>query len=289
MSMCWAYPITPRPLRQLIIESQYIISGKVVSVTELPADPQQNGAQALARIEIIEVFKGNLQQPYIEVPFDLNMICPQPANYEPNTWVMAFLDFEQGKFDTHALSYGSKTLTPDELQVYKERVLEMQNILKVQDALEQYKQTLDWLITCAEHPATQWEGVFELSPHSDFMSFYTQEKQTDYGAFLSVPQKERLMNILKKKAVFDYGDFGIIDLVYPGNEPYIDQKLIESLSKLDDFGLFFAAEYMQRLQHLVAPRLFDKYIENAQRYAFEDENPKKQKKNIAAFIASIKK
>lgn len=289
ISQVWAYPITPRPLRQLIKESQYIITGQVVSVTELPSTPQQYRAQALAKIQIEQTLKGHLEQTFIEVPFDTHMICPQPAYYEPNTWVMAFLDFEQGVFNTHALSYGSKTLQPDELKVYQERVLEMQKILTLQDPFEQYKQTLDWLITCAEHPATQWEGVFELSPDSDFMSFYASQKQSSLGQFLSVAHKERLMNILKNKAVLAYGDLGIVDLVYPGNEAYIDQKLIESLSQLDEFGLLFTADYMLRLQHLVAPKLFEKYIENAQKYVFEEENPKKQKKNIAAFIASIKK
>lgn len=286
---CLAYPITPRPLRQLIIESQYIISGKVISVTELELDPNYYTAKAQAKIEITQVFKGNLQKQFMEIQFDNYIGCPQPAHYKPNTLVIAFLDFEKDKFFTHALSYGSKTLEANDIEVYKERILEMQRILEIKDQLKQYEETLDWLITCVENPATQWEGVFELSPQSNFMSFYSQGKQIDFGQFLSKNQKERLLKILKKKDFFNYGDFGIIDLVYTGNEQFIDNRLIESLSKLDEFELLFTNEYMQRLKHLIAPKLFEKYLEKAEKYSIEFGKEKKQKKNIANFIASIRK
>lgn len=286
---CFAYPITPRPLRQLIVESQYIISGKVLSVEKLERDTTYFTNQALAKIEISEIFKGSLKKQIIEVQFDDYIGCPQPARYAANTLVIAFIDLENGKFFTHALSYGSKTLEADELKVYRDRIVEMKEILNISNELSKHNATVDWLITCAENPATQWEGVFELSPHSNFMSYYSKGKQIEYGKFLSISQRERLMSILRKKALFDYGDFGIIDLIYDGNEQFIDTRLIDSLSKLGDFELIFTADYMQRLKHLLPPGAFKKCIIKAEEFSLDLADGSKQKKNIQKFISSIRR
>jgi hypothetical protein len=288
---CLAYPITPRPLRQLILESQYVISGNVISITELDHEPDSNLPMAVAKIQITQIFKGEILTGSIDVYFENYYGCPQPAHYEPDTSVMAFLDLEDGKFSTHALSYGAKTLSPDELEIYKSRIIEMQDILKITDPLRLYQETVNWLITCAENEATQWEGIFELSPQSDFMSSYSKNGQMDYGQFLSAGQKDRLFRILQKKHAFDYGDFGIVDLVYGGNEKFIDGQLIKSLNNLQGFELIFAGEYMHRLKHLVPKRKFDAFIGKQEALAldFGESNEKKQRKNIVAFLAEINK
>lgn len=286
---CFAYPITPRPLRQLVIESQYILAGNVISITELPEKSEYHSPQAIARIEIVQVLQGTITTKYIDVHFDNYMGCPAPAHYEINTTVLAFLDFADTKFTTHALSYGSKTLESADLEIYKSRITEIQKILAIKDQFVQYNETLDWLIKCAEQPATQWEGVFELSPHSDFMSSYSQRKQSDFGQFLSDQQKNRLFQIIKNKDVFDYGDFGIIDLVYAKNEAFIDERLIKSLNALDNFGLLFARDYMQRLGHLLPKKQLEKFVENQEKFLFDNSDEQKQKKNIREFIACLKK
>jgi len=271
----------------LIIESQYIVSGKVISITELEPEPNDHNPQSMAKIAIIEVLQGEISTQFINVQYDnlKGFTCPAPAHYEVNTTVLAFLDFSENKYITHALSYGSKKLEPDEIEIYKTRIIEMQNILQLDDSLKKYTETVDWLIMCAEHPTTQWEGVCELSPHNNFMSFFS-EYQPSYEQLLSNEQKNRVLRILQKKECFDHRDFGIIDLVYSGNEIFFDHNLVKSLSNLDGIQLVFASEYMKRLKHLIPSSSFDKFYEKA-KYFSKDYNAKKQKANILKFIAAI--
>ena len=288
-AMCIAYPITPRPLRQLIVESPYIVAGKVISITQLEREPNSYFPEAIAKIELTQVFKGEVFTKFVEVHFDDYYGCPSPPRYRLNTNVIAFLDFKEAKFRTHALSYGIKELDTNEMAIYSMRILEMQQILKLTNQVQQYQQTVDWLIACAENQTTKWEGVFELAPQSDFMSFYSEADQVNFGQFLSKDQKDRLFAILKKSETFSYGDFGIIDLVYAGNEKFIDDRTVNSMKKLDLFELIFADQYMLRLKHLVPPIEFAKMILKQKDLAFGSDNERKQRKNIDAFIAAIVK
>jgi hypothetical protein len=95
-----------------------------------------------------------------------------PAQYEKNTQILVFLDKDDNKYSTHALTYGLKTLEQSEYEIYKSRILEIQKILKITDKKERRIKTVDWLIDCASNPVTKWEGLQDLAPQSDFISYY---------------------------------------------------------------------------------------------------------------------
>lgn len=131
------YPIIPRPLRKLVIESDVAIVGKVISVNDrkYPAKKKKNiyyRPYKIAKIVVIEVLQGKIKNDTIEIQFEPNMICPSPAMYYEKTSVIAFLDIKNGQYSTHALSYGSKTLDSIGISIYKERIREIQKILKIQ-------------------------------------------------------------------------------------------------------------------------------------------------------------
>jgi len=85
-----AYPITPRPLRKLVAESQYIVYADVIKIETIKAEGNWNDAKAILNIK--EVLQGKIKTNTIEVFFSPGIICPSPANYENGTTVLAFLD-----------------------------------------------------------------------------------------------------------------------------------------------------------------------------------------------------
>jgi len=198
-----ALPIPSRPLRQLVMESEHIIVGYVVKTFDkdkkqgldefgYPSRPSDK----IAQISISEQLQGKIEPKMIEVIFNPHVICPEPTEYFDSTYVIAFLDKKVGLYETHALNYGVKTLTEAEIKVYKKRILEIQTILKNTNKTQQFTETVEWLVKCAENETTCWEGVYELHWWSGFMYPYL-ENEGDYDKVLSTSQKQRL-----KKALF---------------------------------------------------------------------------------------
>lgn len=287
-----AYPISPRPLRMLVAESRHIVIGHVIKVENVSRkiSKKRTETETFAIIVIKERLQGSVIEDTLRIEFEPNMICPAPAMYFENSDVLAFLDGEKGKYSTHALSYGAKTLDAKGLEVYKERILEMQSILKNQDKMAQLKDTIEWLVKCGENEYTQWEGTFELSPNSHFMSFYSQEKPIDFELLLSSSHKERLKAALLRDDDYSYADFGLIDLIYKGNENELDTFMIKALkATIDEKYNWAAQDYMKRLVHLnncdEANQLIKEYDDVIMSY---DEN-KKGKGIILKFISLIEK
>lgn len=264
----FSYPISPRPLRTLIIESQHIVVGYVAS-TYTPAPPETKKSKKkkgkeeefyfiygpqIARIAVKEVLQGKIVQDTIEVPFNPNMICPSPARYEAGTWVMAFLDEDKEGYSTHALSYGSKTLDSMEIIIYKKRVAEMQSILALKDSVAMFMNTVEWLVACAENEATRWDGTYELSPESDFMSYYSRSPLVAYKYGLSMAQMERLKNAFIASSLYSYYDFGLVDLIYGKYQAEVVPILIQKLKTLPDEALWTAPEFMERLTPLMSDK-----------------------------------
>lgn len=241
------YPINPRPLRKLVLESEIIITGYVKDIVKI--ERKKNSYESVAAvIRVDDVLQGNVRETEITVPYPAGFICPAPPHYVKDTHVVVFLDSEKGGYRTHALSYGVKTLEPAGVEIYKARIVELQKILKITDADEQFIQTTEWLVACAENPVTRYEGVYELSPDSDFMSYYDQEKAGSYAFMLTSEQKNRLKAALMNGEEGEYHDFGLIDLVYPDNEREIFTYMLTKLERISPQHLWFADGYMKRLR-----------------------------------------
>src|SRR5688572_31974676 len=93
----FSYPISPRPLRKLIIESEFIVAGHVKDVrsSEKKKEKEYWGGY-IAEIVIMEVLQGQIKETSIEVAFNPNYICPQPARYKKDTDVLVFLKKSKG-------------------------------------------------------------------------------------------------------------------------------------------------------------------------------------------------
>ncbi|MET0393155.1 MAG: hypothetical protein ABW019_08425, partial [Chitinophagaceae bacterium] len=213
-----AYPITPRPLRKMIMESQYIIRGTVLETGSLPAEKTHSSSwnSDYAVILVREAWQGRPLPDTITVYYTARLICPAPPVYTKGEEIITFLNKpEKGDgYETQALSYGVKSgLGAAGMNVYHQRTVEMQQILAIKDQQLQAEKTLDWLIECAANPYTRWEGVYELSPGSDFMSVHDKEGGTHRRIFPNRRQQERLFDLLLATDTLAYADMGLVDIV----------------------------------------------------------------------------
>lgn len=73
-----------------------------------------------------------------------------------------FLDpREKGEgYEVDDENYGIKELSDEALKVYLERLKELADITRREP--EDKVAVVEWLVRCAEHPATRWEGAYEL-------------------------------------------------------------------------------------------------------------------------------
>lgn len=287
MAEAIAYPIEPRPLRKLIIESQYIIAGYVVNTHDVN---KKEDHRRYAQINILEQLQGKIREKTIEVSFTPGMICPAPAVYRDSTYVLAFLDKRDGSYYTHALSYGAKTLNPEEIALYKKRIAEMQEILKLTSEQERFTRTVEWLVTCAENKATRWEGTFELQPESDFMSHYSRDEGENFKFALNTAQRERLAKAFLTEAEdsrSSYGDFALGDLIYKGHEEEVDQLLIRRLKALPSEDSWLADDFMNRLKHRAEPAKVDPVLKSFNDIVLEYDKNAERKKYIDEFIKLV--
>lgn len=283
-----AYPIEPRPLRKLVMESEYIVVGHVLE-TRSAKQKDNSWDRVIAKIKVIEVLQGSITEEIIEVPYPAGLICPAPPHYQKGTSVLAFLTKADGKYRTHALSYGSKTLSLPEIAIYKSRIQEMQQIVKIADPDTKFMETIEWLVKCTEHEATRWEGTFELSPESDFMSYYSRSEHELFRYLLSEDQRQRLRTALLETNDPHYYDFGLVDLVYPFHEAEVRSFLLKGLKDLNDQQLWFADEFMTRLAYGKQSEEMDTLIKRFSKKQFERDADKELKKLVSDFIVLAEK
>lgn len=284
-----SYPISPRPLRKLIIESEYIIVGYVreIKVSKAISHKDNFDSGTIAVIHVKEVLQGKISEQVIEVPYMANMICPAPPHYRAGTTVIVFLNKKGNVYCTHALSYGVKKVDEQGVEAYKQRILEMQEIVKKREGPDKFMETVEWLVKCAENRATRWEGTFELSPQSDFMSGYSREEAQPFSSMLSSEQKERLKKVLLQENNVEYVDLGLADLVYVGNEREVHQLLLYALKDMKTDYLFFADSYMERLILLSNDPKLKKLLEDFNKISFDLEKEKEKRKIIEQFVAIL--
>jgi hypothetical protein len=276
--------LVPRPLRQLVIESDYIIVGYVVKISEKKR-LEDEWTTRIAKIAVLENLEGEPKKDTIEIEFNPDMSCPYPDRYYDSTFVIAFLDWDKkrGKFFTHALSYGAKTLSKKEIEIYKQKIFEIQQILKIPDKEKQRIETIEWLVTCAENPVTRLEGIEELSKNQKIDSSSPKDISQIFN--INTNQKERLKNVLLN--LNGYVDFKLVDLVYKGNESEIDGLLLQKLKSLDNPDCTNYVSYLYSLKHKNSSKEMDEIMEKFNQLIIDCNNPKAFKQTIEKFIQLI--
>jgi hypothetical protein len=285
-----AYPIPPQPLRRLCMESQFI----VVATVEGSASPNraESVSEGKARLRISSVLKGSIDKRVIEVAYSPNMVCPAPPSYPRGSTVIAFLDRSRGEkfFTTHGLSYGSKVLSESELVIYVERISEILEILSHGDSPEKEKQTTEWLVRCAEEPATRWEGAYELSPGGSLMSFYEKEEPHDFAAMITEEQKSRLSSALFRSTTISSEDFCLINLLKDDEGERLVVFILRYLKNVVNDPPY----YTDQLMAFISDKLGNKEaLELTREFSdldlLDDKEGKQRKRMLSDFIALIER
>lgn len=283
----FAYPITPRPLRKLVMESEYIIRGLVIETGTLPVSKNESSWERdFARILVQEVWQGAIAADTITVYYTSGLICPAPAVYIKGAELIAFLDKQEkgSGYETHALSYGVKY---QGLSVYKARIKEIQQILQIKDVQQQETRTLDWLVECAADQYTRWEGVYELLPESDFMSAYDRDGRTRKDIFLGTAQRERLFTALMAIDTLNYDDIALVDIVQGINDPALLQFLKSRLTRMDDQYLWPATGIMHRIVQLTGSNDLESIYRLFNKTVYEYNKEKESRSLLADFVRKM--
>src|SRR5215475_6813456 len=157
-----AFPIDPQTLRMLTNESELIVSARVEKITLIKCEDGFN--TGIARLNILSILKGAEESQSVDVYYEPDMVCPAPPHYEEGATVLAFLTRSQDSpgYFTVGLSYGAKSLNNRGIEVYSARIRELIEIEERTDPNARRERLVEWLVRCAEEPATRWEGAYDL-------------------------------------------------------------------------------------------------------------------------------
>jgi hypothetical protein len=220
----------------LINESELIVSASVEKITLIKSE--DSFGEGIARLNILSVVKGAEGSQSVDVYYGPNIVCPAPPRYEEGATVLAFLARRRRGpgYITVGLSYGAKSLSNREIEVYSARIRELIEIEKQTDPNTRQGLLVEWLVRCAEEPTTRWEGAFDLH-NSHEMKMIEKENENDKAqgdqegavneneaeerkeeivdltTLLTEDQKRRLTAALYRASSLSNGGMDLIELV----------------------------------------------------------------------------
>jgi hypothetical protein len=259
-SIAIAYPITPQTLRKLIEQSSYIVIARVDNPEkgEKWIDPKTGdtllsytfGGDGLADLYIKEVLKGNTYTNHIQVTYEAGMSNPRPPFYPDTKTVIAFLNKEDSAttYYTYGLSYGTKIMESEaEMNVYKTRIVEYLEILKLKNKREKKQATIEWLVKCAENEYTRWNGVYDLSRQGHYIAFYDLSKDEKLYKKLNTSQILRLDSIYFATDTIGFTELCLVKLIPEEHHARLKAHLLRNLSFADYFLQYDITEQIIRI------------------------------------------
>lgn len=166
-------------------------------------------------------------------------------------------DKESGRIEVTAYNDGLKKLSREDMAVYEARIKELGPIFAAEKPDPQ--KITDWLIRCAEDPATRWEGTAELQRSFRFLEYkqardaekpkaegeaetvrffsYGGNSSYEYAEAMNEYHRQTLTLLVinsdlgyrpvNKKSKFVRGDFELVDLVTKWADGRVAQALLE--------------------------------------------------------------
>jgi len=174
---------------------------------------------------------------------------------------------------------GLKKLSTADIAVYEKRIRELDSLLSREPSASKI---VDWMLRCAEEPATQWEETFELVKGFERLDYQRKQKQsetdttkekpdffdsTTFAKAVTDEQKQKLADILldrqppqvaengQAKRTYVRGDRELIDLVKHWGDPRLPAFLLNEL-KTKDLTDYRRSEVVQLIADLIGnPRV----------------------------------
>ena len=165
----------PAPLHVVTVEAQLIVVAEVTEVINhrREAHPAQPAATQpadtsgspdfTARLRVLETFKGAVRQgDDVDVAFSGGEDSPC---YKAGETVLVFLEYstDRHRWETCHNHYGLRALPDaDARTAYAECVRAFQHAESLADSAARRAALIDGLALCLDHPATRWDGAYEL-------------------------------------------------------------------------------------------------------------------------------
>ncbi len=97
--------------------------------------------------------------------------------YKQGDRLLVFLEKrKEGGYEVDNEGYGVKKLLDDDLKIYLERIKELSDITRREPPDK--AALAEWLVRCAEEPATRWEGAYELMLSADALEREGRKQET---------------------------------------------------------------------------------------------------------------
>ncbi|HLG17508.1 MAG TPA: carboxypeptidase-like regulatory domain-containing protein [Blastocatellia bacterium] len=303
-----------RPLRSLYNETELIIVGRVGASTEV----QKEGDASLMRtaLRIKSTLKGEPRKPVVYVYHYVYGELRGP--FTSGDDVLVFLRPRKpeagrkptGGYEVDDATYGVKKLPEADLSVYVDRIRELADISREEPPNREA--LVEWLIRCAEEPATRWEGASELlwsveqydnreastgqgeeaesrkpidaertsanpidQPAEIDPSDEGDEGLPNFAALLTAAQKERLMTALFNTETLADRDRELMDLAALWEDPRLVSFLLAQLSSVQNDPPILAERMMAIIAHAYGDEAVSALAEeyaNNASYAGEDED-----------------
>ena len=169
---------------------------------------------------------------------------------------------------------GLKKLSTADIAVYEKRIRELDSLLSSEPSASKI---VDWMLRCAEEPATRWEATFELVKGFERLDYQGKQKQSETDATKDKPdffdsttfakavtdeQKRKLADILldrqppqvgedgQAKRTYVRGDRELIDLVKHWGDARLPAFLLNEL-KTKDLTDYRRSETIQLIADLI--------------------------------------
>lgn len=156
--------------------------------------------------------------------------------------MLAFLKWNKTHraWATVGLSYGSKVVEPKALETYLARMDELKEIRATPRDAPPPPELLEWLVRCAEQPATRWEGAYELGGFALIATLTEAQRKRLVESLLRTPSVT-LGEAILASALRDVPSRGVDDMLVRGLREAFERKqaslavtLLETISQRTD-------------------------------------------------------
>ena len=304
-----ACPVSPpQPLRTLYTGSERIVVARAGESAVVQVSVEDDYKQTLicTTLDVSSTLKGEGEEPLLYV---YHWMWGEDTDisgaFKEGDKLLLFLERrEEGHgYQVNNQEYGVKKLSDDELKIYVKRIEELAEIMRQEKP--DNAQIVEWLLRCAEEPATRWDGVYELySSYEALLAAKADESSSDNGGgdpkagtvdgnavaeqatevlytasgfkqtdddlarLLTDEQKNRLATILFSTQSFSYTEYLLTEMVKDWDDARLVPFLLSHLRKQTGD----ASYYMDFMVKTVAERIHSEGVsELAEKYCGGDE------------------
>ncbi|HKG23012.1 MAG TPA: carboxypeptidase-like regulatory domain-containing protein, partial [Blastocatellia bacterium] len=302
----------PEPLRELYFDSELIVVASVgKSVT---AEEMEYGAMKKTALQITSTVKGKSGKRVVYVyHWESKDVESQFTEGESLLLFLNRREAERGKraSDGYRIkdeSYGLKKLSAPDLSVYLQRMKELDAMSR--DAKDNPAEVVDWLVRCAEDPATRWEGSYELArsarniegekelaaseaeaepatepqardsavdpdlpqlDSADLENAADPDEEPEFAALLTGRQKERLMASLFKTDAASYRESDLIYLARIWDDKRLVPYLVSQLRRMEGDPTSFAGAIAKAISDTLKDEEISSLADEYDGATFEEE------------------